>query len=172
MEEILIKNDLSPNQYFYLVALYTKIRPNYKIHPDEVRELFERSFLVKGELGGKSLSRMAKGIFATNDNELVDLFENIWNLYPRKTPNGRSLRPANFRTQIGRVAFKKMKKQLVDYNNYENIVKALKTEIARRSKTRGLNYMQHISTWINQRTWESYVDEEESDEDSSVFDLG
>ena len=168
MKEILKKYGLSPNQYFFLIAMLHHESP-YRIHPTEIEDLRTRLFLAVDDTGFYCTSK-AQVIFGTQ-NELEQVFAQIWNLYPKKTPNGRLLRPLSANSQIAKKAFQKLNKQLGNVKDYSQILKGLKNEINSRTKNRSLNYMQHINTWINQKTWESYVDEDESG-DSSVFNLG
>jgi len=169
MKEILRKYGLSPNQYFFLIALLGKEMP-FKIHPDEINDLINRSFISMDTSSYYILPKV--DLIFTSKNELEEVFTELWNLYPHKTPNGRLLRPSSANSQIAKKAFQKLNKQVGNSAEYVQLIKGLKNEINYRTKSRTLNYMQHINTWINQKTWESYVDEDESEEDSSVFDLG
>jgi len=169
MDEILKQYDLSPNQYFFLSAIFNRTRP-YKIHDDERAELRKLSFVVSDDTG-IYLTAKSEEIFNTKE-ELQQLFKIIWDLYPKKTPNGRLLRPLSMDSQIGAKAFLKLKRHIGNYSTYKEIVNGLKSELNIRNRNRTLNYMQHINTWINQQGWESYVDENETEQDGSVFDLG
>jgi len=169
MDEILNKYRISPNQYFFLSAIFNKTR-QYRIHDDEVKELLQRSFFVSDSTG-VYLTQKSEEIFNTRE-ELQKLFKTIWDLYPKKSPNGRLLRPLSVDSQIGTTAFRKLKKHLINYKTYNEIINGLKSEINIRTRNRTLNYMQHINTWINKQEWESYVDENETEEDGSVFDIG
>lgn len=169
MKEILKKYELSPNQYFFLIAILHNEMP-YRIHPSEIEDLRTRLFLLVDDEGFHCTSK-TDVMFGTK-NELEKVFAQIWNLYPKKTPNGRLLRPLSANSQIAIKAFQKLNKQLGNVKDYSQILKGLKNEINNRTKNRSLNYMQHINTWINQKTWESYIDEDESEGDSSVFNLG
>jgi hypothetical protein len=57
---------------------------------------------------------------------------------------------------------KKYKKYLKeDSNRHQAVVSGLITELDIRTKGNQLGYMQMLSTWINQRTWEKYQDLQE-----------
>ena len=110
MDEILNKYRISPNQYFFLSAIFNKTR-QYRIHDDEVKELLQRSFFVSDSTG-VYLTQKSEEIFNTRE-ELQKLFKTIWDLYPKKSPNGRLLRPLSVDSQIGTTAFRKLKKHLI-----------------------------------------------------------
>jgi superfamily II RNA helicase len=169
LDEILRKYNISPNQYFFLSAIYSRTNV-YRIHQEEVEELIERSFILQDD-SGIYLTQKSEQIFSTKE-EAQKLFNNIWGIYPKKTPNGRLLRPLSVDSQIGRAAFRKLKKHLTNFKTYKEILNALKSEINIRNRNRSLNYMQHINTWINQQGWETYIDENDTEEDGSVFDMG
>lgn len=168
MDEALKKYDLSPNQYFFLSSIFYRTRP-MKIHDDEVKELLQRSFFVR-DATGIYLTDKSKTIF-NGGKDLKELFTIIWDLYPKKTPNGRLLRPLSMDSQIGSKAFNKIKKHLSVHKTYKEILNGLKNELNIRDKNRSLNYMHHINTWINRQEWESYADENE-EEESNIFDMG
>ena len=169
MREILKKYSLSPNQYYFLMAMFDKTAP-FKIHKDEINELKARNFMVEDD-SGMYLSDVSERIFNTTQ-ELEKLFNEVWDLYPERTPNGRRLRPLSSDSQIGKKAYHKLKSNLKNYNNFKKIITGLKSEINIKTRTGSLNYMKHINTWINQKSWEEYMSEDESEEGSSVFNLG
>lgn len=169
MREILNKYNLSPNQYYFLFAIFNRIPP-FRIQLDEIEDLRKRNFINKDD-SGTFLTSTSELIFGA-DRDLKKLFNEVWDLYPMKTPNGRLLRPLSLDSQIGKKAFLKLKNNLKDINNHKKIIKALKNEINTRARTGGLNYMKHINTWINQKAWEEYITENGSEEGSSVFNIG
>ena len=173
MHEIIIKYNLSPNQYFFLRAMFYGQAP-YKIHIDEMKELDERSFILMND---ESTMLIKKGNDLFDKNEYIDKnFKEIWELYPSTTPNGRILKPKSLNTQIGRKAFNKLKKHLTNYNTVEQIKNSLRNELKQRAKSGGLNYMKHINTWINQEAWSEYVTSKTIDKPDAigetVFDVG
>lgn len=170
MKELLLRYDLSPNQYFFLMAVHENSIP-FKIVPSEVEDLQRKNYFITDD-SGLHLSGAAVSMF-TKEDETEQLFKEIWTLYPIRTPNGRVLRPSKIDSQMAKKIFRKLRKELTNYNNYKNIINGLKNEINNRSKLKdGLNYMQRLDTWVNQKSWESFQEEEESEEDGSVFDIG
>jgi len=168
MKEILKKYNISPNQFYFLSAIFSNTNP-YRIHRDEIKELINKGFLISDD-SGMYLTDISHDIFGT-DRELYKLFNEIWESYPKKTPNGRLLRPLSHDSQIGKKAFQKLKNNLKDVREFNKIIKALKSEINIRIRTNSLNYMKHINTWINQKAWEEYLGEDESEEESAI-DIG
>lgn len=169
MEKLLKDYNLSPNQYFFLMAIHEKTIP-FKITSDEIEDLRKRHYFVEDD-SGLYLSGTAIKIF-TKEDSTVELFEEIWNLYPSRTPNGRVLRSKDKNSQMASRIFTKLRKELTKYNNYKLIKNGLINYIKNKEKTNGLNFMQSLEVWVNQKTWESYQEEESNNDDSSVFTVG
>jgi len=166
MDKFIRKYGLSPNQYYYLVSVHENTDP-YKIHPDEIKELSEKGFLDVDD-SGTNLTYKSKEIFG-NKSDVKKLFEEIWNMYPARTPSGRALRPKSSESKIGIDIFKKISKHLANHNTYLDIKKGLRKELAYRLQTKKLEYMNNMKTWVNNRSWELYKDEDVQDAETSVL---
>ena len=49
-----------------------------------------------------------------------------------------------------------------DLGKHKEVIKALKTEVELRRNTDQLKYMQQLVTWVNNHTWEKYINIDES----------
>lgn len=82
-------------------------------------------------------------------------FDKILQIYPKKTPNGRRLHSDK------EYCKKKYESMLAKEPNLEEkITKAIKIELAERLMNRSMNFLRMLKTYINQRGWEEYLDNE------------
>ena len=90
-----------------------------------------------------------------------DLFALFWTKYPIKVPNGtgpgyRVLKGAGLDTKQAETCRKKFEKLP---HNKELVIKCLDKELDHRRASNSLPFMQNIETWLNQRTYEKYMNE-------------
>lgn len=81
-------------------------------------------------------------------------FDEFKALYPKTTPNGRRLHSNLVKT-------KKKYDKIVNGNLelHEKILKAVKLEVADRTLSNSLDYMQNISTYVNNENWNVYFED-------------
>ena len=164
--EVLIKEDLTPDDYVFLWGLYHNHNLNdVEFYPNHV-PLEEKGFIKLGEdwmlrTKGKELF-MPKGLDAK--------FIEFWTSYPSKVSNGhggfRALRDSSADTKQ---ALKCKEKYLQILKKspklHDLILKAMETYVKNESP-----YLQGIEVFINQQTWNKYigVDEKGNNEGEDI----
>jgi hypothetical protein len=101
-----------------------------------------------------------------------DKFALFWTKYPIKVPNGRGpgyriLKSKGLDTKEAEECRKKFEKLPADK---DTVIAALDRELDYRRAGNSLPFMQDVKTWLNQRTYEKYLDD--IIVDSATFDYG
>lgn len=111
------------------------------------------------------ISLTADGLEILHPEEEKVNFDDLFNLYPVKTPNGRYLRIKN--KTIGDKLTKEYKflrdKYLMrvhDYKRHEQIIKATKVMLEDKKHTNSLDYLPQLEVYINKENWERYIRED------------
>ncbi len=82
-------------------------------------------------------------------------FEELWNVFPRRTPKGRVLK------QIGhQKAKKKYFSRIKSESDHRKILAALDRELKHRAATGNIDYMQSLETWLNNESWNAFPEED------------
>lgn len=122
----------------------------------------------KLELNKISFRQSARDLF--DKGSLNSKFAELYSKYPKKVPDGRGgyriLRAGNTDSADAKQAKEKfMKICKADPTIADQMIKGLDKQL---DLSRGsLQYLQQFNVWINQSTWQKYLDvEEESSEDS------
>jgi len=96
-------------------------------------------------------------------SRLLDMDEsNFWELfstYPIKVISGnemRILRVADPDSQGAKKLLKKYESKVKTKSKHQRILACLNLELKMRKKDNSLKYMQQLSTWLNQESWEKY----------------
>lgn len=120
------------------------------------------------DFGKISFRQSARDLF--DSSSLTQKFAKLYTMYPIKVSDGRGgsrvLRAKNTDSADAKSAKEKFMKLCKDDPSIaDQMIKGLDKQL---ETTRGsLQYMQQFNVWINQSTWQKYVDlEEESSEDS------
>lgn len=92
-----------------------------------------------------------------------DLFALFWSKYPVKVPNSngpgyRMLKSKDLDTKQAETCRKKFEKLP---HNKELIIKCLEKELDYRRSNGSFPYMQNVETWLNQRTYEKFMNDVE-----------
>lgn len=93
-----------------------------------------------------------------------DLFEELWNAYPKETPNGRKLKEKKDATR-------KLYRKLVDKNPslHSSVLELLQKEIQHRNKTGQAEYFHNIYSWVKDKAWEVYEEEVVEKAQTQIF---
>ena len=179
-ENIFSKYNITPEQLFIIEILNAdkdKLESCLKSFKNSellLQNLIRRGFISDNELTVKgaevinSLSLVINSLKET-DPIIIDsydeFFKDFWNLYPYKVPNRfgqfRVLRSKDTDSLSAKKVKQDIFKLLKKGEKRENIIIGLKNQI---SISGNCEYFQNIETWVNQRTYEKYIDIENNEE--------
>ena len=157
------------NQYLSLMKLYIyqeekEILP-INVHEEDIKFLTSNEYIVEK---GEEVFLTVKGMNIFEANE--DLFEEFFNLYPHRVPDGvggyRALGTKSPDTTFGA----KMRKKWHNITKgnaqvQKDMIKALRYELNYRKRSGSLAYMQGMEVWFNKATWEKYIDSANEEDD-------
>lgn len=155
---MLIGIGLNANQYMHLALLHQQIRNN-------LAPLTEPDFDCLVQLGylnpNDTITELGKSLFEDSESVLDRKFKELYEAYPRQVPNGsggyRVLRSKDVNSQDALSCKKKYVSIIKDDKNlHDQVMRGLKTELYMRKTS--MTYMQNLQTWINQKSWEKYMD--------------
>lgn len=122
-----------------------------------------------GSLEDKGYIQTIEGIIYLK-NKAVNLFEEdvinfdqLWDIYPDKTPSGRVLRAKN-KEFLGalskdyKILSKKYNSAVKNLSTHKKIIECTKNMISYHKNNGSSDYLLKLETYINQRGWERYVD--------------
>lgn len=96
-------------------------------------------------------------------SDLNTKFLTLWVMYPMKVGD-RILKPANSDTKEGQVCFEKWKKIVEGKPLLPDVmIKCLEKQL--KIERHKLQYLQQFKVWLNQQTWERYIDLKETTDD-------
>lgn len=106
-------------------------------------------------------------------HELVDVdigwidakFEEFWDIFPQKTPNGRVLRAVRTTAKTASTAHALFKREIKSVTEADLAIRGLKLELLSRQQNNGLEYINNIQTYIRGNLWEMYDDGLDTDID-------
>lgn len=174
----LIRNKINLNQYFILYCiLYNDkecledyVRTFGKFDNSLLLSLIESNYLFS--IGDDKNPLYEELVPTESAYELLGLsksdswFEELWSIYPRVTPNGRMLK------QISKdKAKKKYLKHVSKEQNHRNIISLLRKELLHRMIHNSTNYMQNLETWLNNESWNSFIESENPVKPSEQSDV-
>lgn len=186
--DTLISKDLSANEYLFLWYLYQgNIQNAYiisKLKKEEVLLLEELGFIAVLEahrthnyqgkdlvLDEPNVVLNQAGIALFEESDLDIKFEEFWNTFPDKIPDGqggtRVLHAKGTDTHDAEVCKKKYLKIIKDKPGLHNrIIKAIKANLyLERHK---IQYLNNPETYINNKRWERYLDVQISETQEKV----
>jgi len=165
---LLIENEISADDYLALYAIYRggfKTLTKLKLSPNW--EMLQSKGFVK--LGSKIEEHIIRQEFIDLfSSDFDQMFAELISTYPMKVSTGRGYRilhaadplcksnakaKAKYSTIVGNKRFK-----------HEKIMGLLKTQL--KIERDRLEYMQKLETWLNNYTWEKYINIDENAEQS------
>jgi hypothetical protein len=174
--ESLKKFGISANDYLYL---YLIDRKEYDILAELNLDIDIESLQTKDllKIGEDVQSHTIRGeLFLFNSTPFDQMWSELLSYFPLKVSvsNGKGVRVLRAKDPTA-VANKQSKKKYQVYINgdvskHKEVIKCLKTELSIRSKGDTMGFMQMLSTWVNQHTWEKYdsLDGEDTQEKSRI----
>lgn len=163
---------ISANDYLYLYLIHQKAHDVLvSLSLDVDLEALQTKGFIK--LGDKIEDHIVREQFLRKN---FTPFEQMWSElvshFPLKVTDKRGatriLRSKDANTATNAAAKKKYRQYLKSNpNKHREVVKALETELKIRRDGDTMHFMQMLSTWVNQHTWEKYIgidtDEESTD---------
>lgn len=154
---------LSPNQYFYLYSLYLTNPTKEFITSPEQLHLEQDGWIgyddnIPG--GNWILRNKGRNLFEVKSDSLEQKFLRFWSYYPIKVGT-RILKTKDDKSKEALDIKKKYISLIKKPGIHEKIIKGLENELNLRRKDNSMQYMQLVTTWINQATWEKYCDLED-----------
>lgn len=158
---------LEPQQYVFM-AFVSEGRQNdaeliSPISKEDIEYLLHNGFLTSNVITGVlGLGERGKEVFMDHEEDLNKCFLELYNAYPRAVSDGRGgtrvLRASNPESMDGKACKKKYINILKERGNSHTVIlQALHNELKQRGIS-GQMYMQALIVWLNQRTWEKYLD--------------
>jgi hypothetical protein len=163
--ELLIENDISADDYLALYAIYRKgfkTLEQLKINPDW-EKLQSKSFVKLGETLDQHIIRQEFIDLFSSDFD--QMFAELVSTYPlkvkTKTGSYRILRGADPNLKTNAKA-KARYSRIVGTNRFmhEKIMRLLRTQL--KVERNNLEYMQQLEVWLNNHTWEKYLNIDEN----------
>jgi hypothetical protein len=124
-------------------------------------EVLQTKGLVK--LGEETKDHIVRAKFsAPNTTPFDQMWSDLLSHFPLKVYVNGGLRPLRAKDPDA-ATNQKARKQYKKYINgsvakHKEVIRCLKIELDHRKKGNNLGYMQMLSTWVNQQTWERYQD--------------
>ena len=164
----LLKNKLTVNEYLTLVKIdknNSRVDFPFTSTIEIVKKLLDIGYAKADEAGSISLTPSGHKIVYPDDDSVN--FDELFNLYPFKTPNGRLLRTKN--KEIGGKLTKEYKflkdKYLIrvsDIDTHRRVLEATRAMLNDKRSTNSLDYLQQLEVYLNRNGWERYMQEDGS----------
>jgi hypothetical protein len=159
----LLANGMTATEFTMLTLLWEKkentAREYFKIDDTAktaVQQLLNKKYIVRFDSKGYSVNR-------TKCIELFGLekshFWELYNTYPLKVSNGRSvrvLRTGSPHSEGAKVCLAKYKARIKTKARHDYVMRCLQAELSERKKGNSFKYMLALPTWLNQHHWEKY----------------
>lgn len=148
--EILKNFRISADEYLYLYLLHVKADDidDYDLNINEAKLLSEG--LLKDGANDEFIVRAPFFNYTGIDQKFAELLSH----YPIKV--GTRILRAKAIDAHENQQLKKKYEQILKKNDHEDIIEGLKAELAMKKAGNNLEFMQRLTTWLNQRTWEKY----------------
>lgn len=149
---------------------------NYDGDEGDLTQLDDLGYIHWDQIEGVKLLDKGRAIFPKDEKDDIN-FDELFELYPKKTPDGRVLRTDKERAGSITSGYKMCKRKYllrvknVDLHN--EIVKATRAGLKHESAGGRLNYLNGLQPYINGQLWEKYFDlsEDSSDQPNNVRKL-
>lgn len=160
--KLLITKNLTPNQYLWLYIKFfnlEEIRSFFGISEEETQDLENKGF-IKQEEGSEIYTLRTNAIELFQEDDLNTKFLEFYGAFPIKVPgrNGdyRVLRAKDHNSKLAQDIKTKYIKLIKKPGMHQIIMQGLLNQL--KVQKNSLQYLQNIDTWINQRTWEKFID--------------
>jgi hypothetical protein len=165
-EMMMEENSWNINEYLTALKAYLMVKHRVEIPfvstIDTIRKLEAEGFLTVENDEFHSTSKLI-GLFEKDDK-----FEEFYHKYPYKVRDAyghqRILRVRNPLSISGRKL--KQKWNRITKGNPEiidQVIRGLENELKHRKEHGSMQYMQMLETWLNNGTWEAYLEEDSSE---------
>ena len=160
--KLLVTKNLSPNQYLWLWIKFNNLeglRSFFGISEEEIQDLETKGF-IKQEEGSEVYTLRTDALELFQEDDLETKFLEFYGTFPIKVPgrNGdyRVLRTKDHTSKSALDIKAKYLKLIKKPGMHNVIMMGLHNQL--RSQKNSLQYLQNIDTWLNQRTWEKFID--------------
>ncbi len=157
----LIRLDLTINEYLTLLKIYLKskeISINYIGKKSELEVLDSKNYIRYKDDGDVVILAKTKQLFTQYDISID--FDELFEIYPPKTPNGRSLRTEKERAGHLTSGYKLNKsrylKKVKSIEEHKEIVETTKLMLKHQESRGALNYLNALEAYITGNLWEKY----------------
>lgn len=159
----LLHYNLTINQYLTLLKIdqiINDVEIPFTTYQNDLDYLFENGFITQSN-DAIYLTNKAQSLFPKQSIN----FDELFNLYPAKTPNGRILRTSSKEGITGLTKdyennLKRYSKLAKNINIHNKILLATKTMINDHKNRNALDYLPKLETYLNQNGWEKYIGQE------------
>jgi len=167
----LLNLNLNINEYLTLIKIdKSKNNINFPFTSTDrhLESLEEKGYINIDQ--NKVISFTDKGYNIVNPKENIN-FDELFELYPTRTPNGRILRTKNKEIK-GRLTkeYKFLKQKYLlrvkDSATHQEVIKATQKMLNERKRNMSLDYLMKLEVYINKEYWQTYMDEDGEVEDT------
>lgn len=159
-----LNSGLNYNQWIFLSnTIIGECFPN-TIHIGEIRDLESKGYIkiLDNECSKLVAKTKAIELFELSGNSSVDvMFKTFWETYPTRVGT-RVLKSKDLNSKEAIEIKRKLTNYLKVPGNFDKLMKGLQNELNLKKKDNSLIYMQMVSTYVNQMTWEKYYDLEDT----------
>ena len=160
--------ELTPEDYVYLMSLYKKEDPVFSMTMARAVKLEQLGYVKILEENGKPSLVLRPKFLGLIEGDFDRMWAELCSAYPHKVglPNNyRVLHAKDPDANSNKKARARYKKYVEkDQNLHRKIIGALDNQL--KHQRNNLQYMQLLEVWINNATWEKWMDFEEEKDDS------
>lgn len=170
----LLRLNLNINEYLTLLKIYNILNDEEVIpfNSDDLSKqtLKEKKYIIENKDGSIELSKDGIALFEIDK----DLFQELFDIYPYRTPNGRILRSKTRKfggkdTLMYAKTSKKYNLLIRNKSEHELVIKNTKSLIDNYKRRNSLNYLPELTVYVNQKRWELIDTEEETKQVKQVL---
>ncbi len=174
------KYGITPNQYLFLYLISGKHFSELKSYIDscglflssDIDKLIKIGLLINNNKDKEFLSSKYEVTMDCLDLLEIDSVDNftdsLWKKFPSSTPSGRKLKQVSKKT----VDTMYVKCHNNSKEEHEKILKLLDKELEDRKRRNTLDFMQALKTWLHNRSFLAYEEEESSDNQNLIVQHG
>lgn len=164
----LSKNKLNINEYLTIHKIAKNITGEEFPFSSEQKHLdsLEENEWIHQDDNSVNLTKKAELLIGFNESKVTsDNFDELFDLYPHRTPSGRILRSRNktvsgVLTKNYLVSKKKYLTKVSNLKLHNLILEATKKMSSQARMRGGMEYIQQLEVYINQNSWEKYMEDD------------